>query len=248
MRRLIMIALILQTAACAGAADPAPDVPAEDVFAEDVPAAPPSASDAIADVLPVSCADGTLTLGAARVRVHADGLHLEVAELADRGISVQLSAAGDPPSHGVASAGSAFNTGITVIDTVAPGTVLVRCNGDDGPRHTLAITDDVEAVSLTIVDDEGHWVQPEGLECNNTNVIRAIPTYGTAAAPPAEPAEPLADAVDMSARAGADVRTYGYPHGLTRWASLVDDGQVVSLGTYERDGTSWRMVGSTACG
>jgi hypothetical protein len=241
MRRLIMIALILQTAACAGAADPAADV-----FAEDVPAAPPSASDAIADVLPVSCADGTLTLGAARVRVHADGLHLEVAELADRGISVQLKAPGDPPSHGVASAGSAFNTGLTVIDTVAPGTVLVRCNGDDGPRHTFAIADDVEAVSLTIVDDGGHWVQPEGLECSNT--MRMIPTYVSAAAPPAEPAEPLADAVDMSARPGADVRTYGYPHGLTRWASLVDDGQVVSLGTYERDGTSWRTVGLTACG
>ncbi len=235
MRRLLMVALVLQTAACVGAPASPVSVPAIE-----------GSGDGIADVLPVSCADGVLSIGVERARVHADGLHVQVAELPDRGTSVEIRSPDDPDLLEVGSGGAAHDTGLTIIDTVAPGTVLVRCYSDDGPRHMLSIIDDDEAMSVEIVDDGRHWTEPERLDCGGV-VARMIPDYGSLPAPPAEPVEPLARAVDTADREGAEVRTYGYPAGATRWASVVIDDQIVSRSSYVRDGTGWRVVGSTSC-
>lgn len=235
MRRLLMVALVLQTAACAGAPDPAGSVQ---------PTA--GSGDGIADVLPVSCEDGVLSIGVERVRVHADGLHVQVAELPDRGTSVEIRSPDDPDLLEIGSGGAAHDTGLTVLDTVAPGTVLVRCYPDDGPRHMLSISDDDETMSVEIVDDGGHWAEPERLDCGGV-VAHMIPDYGAPPAPPAEPVEPLARAVDTAGREGAEVRTYGYPAGTTRWASVAIDSRIVSRSSYVRDGTGWRVVGSTGC-
>lgn len=199
-----------------------------------------------ADVLQVSCSDGVLTLGADRVEVDADGLHVEVEALPDDGTSVEFRSP-DEPELEVGSGGAAHTTGRTVIDTVAPGPLLVRCHPEDGPRHFLGITEDEEARAVEVVDSGGYWVPPDPLDCTGP-VARMIPDYATPPAPPVEPAEPLADAVDTTGRDGAEVRTHGYPGGRLRWASIVVDGDVVSRGTYERDGASWRVVGSTSCG
>jgi hypothetical protein len=202
----------------------------------------------LAGVLAVRCVDGEVQVDSDRVRTRPNGVHIRVEELPEDGTTVELAntdASAAPPGGGRGRAGG---IGVTVLDTIAPGPVLVRCFPDDGPRHFLPAHDDDTSVAVEVVDEGGHWRSPGSWTCEYSETFLVF-DYG----PPPDVRErqhvpQLVDAASTHLGVPPEaVQTFGYERGTWRWAGVVQDSTLEALTSFKDTGGVWLVQTSTRC-
>lgn len=199
--------------------------------------------DPVTDVLEVSCAEHGTVVTTPRVRAQPDGVHLRIVALPGDGTSVELA------GSEVERRGGAHRAGDSVIDTVGPGDVLVRCYPDGGPRHFLSAADDPESVAIEIVDADGHWRDPGDLECRTDLVQSTIYDYAADETIDDREEKPPLEVVasERFAQPGGEIEIAGYEQADRRWVRLSQDGRVVALARYSNEGGTWVVHSIHAC-
>lgn len=201
-----------------------------------------------ADVLTVSCRQGAIRVGAARVRTKADGLHLHVLALPHDGTSVEVSNSRQGiDGRLLGGLGGASSLGVTVIATVAPGEILVRCYPDEGPRHFQSADEDAQAVTVEVVDQANHWreLPRSGCDAMGVAIYDHFTKPNPGDGPPTIALEEVA-ASDLN-QPREIIRTFGYENADIRWAGVIRANRLTTFGSYQRHGDSWRLKSTTSC-
>jgi hypothetical protein len=200
-----------------------------------------------AGLLSVRCVDDEVRVDGDRVRTRPDGVHIRVEELPDDGTTVELANADASAVPLGGGGGGVGGIGVTVLDTIAPGPVLVRCFPDDGPRHFLTAHDDENSVVVEVVDEGGHWRSPVNWTCEPTGYL-VFDYGGPSNVREREQARQLVDAASTHLGVPPEaVQTFGYERGRWRWAGVVQDSTLEVLASFKDTGGVWLVQTSTRC-